>query len=201
MNTPDLATALDLAGQPQDARNVYDLIGSMESELVRSLQSPEAAAILARHYTNAIRYDTTLRQCSPASLVGALLLSAQVRLEPGPLGHVYLVPFKLNGVFEVVWTLGYTGIIELGRRGGAVGLRSSVVWDCDEYASPWENEKGIHYLLRPGPTEQRTERVGVLVTWREGAERQALHCPPERIDTALRASPIASTARREEDWY
>jgi len=199
--TETLGAALDRAALPQDSANVQDLIYSMEDQLVRSLQSPEAAAILTRHYFTAIRHNETLRQCTPASLVGALLLSAQVRLEPGPLGHVYLVPFKVRGVFEVVWMLGYTGIIELGRRGGAVGLRSSVVWDCDEYTPPWENEKGLHYQLVPGAPENRSERVGVLVTWKEGTERQALHCPPSRIDTALKASPMKDASRREEDWY
>jgi recombination protein RecT len=199
--TETLGAALERASLPQDTANVQDLIYSMETELNRSLQTDGSAAILMRHYYSAIRSNETLRQCTPASIVGGVLLSAQCRLEPGPLGHVYLVPFKVRGVFEVVWMLGYTGIIELGRRGGAVGLRSSVVWDCDEYVAPWENEKGLHYQLVPGPPEKRTERVGVLVTWKEGTERQALHCPPSRIDTALKASPMKDASRREEDWY
>jgi recombination protein RecT len=201
---PDIGTALEQAAAPQDKRNVFDLIGSMEGELIRSLQSPEAAAILARHYTNAIRYNETLRQCTPESLVGALLLSAQVRLEPGPLGHVYLVPFRntKRNVFEVTWMLGYTGIIELGRRGGAAGLRSTVVWDCDEYVEPWEDEKGegIHYKRKPGPVEKQTERIGVLVTWRDGKVKQAVHCPPSRVATAL-AHRKAKDDVSNEDWY
>jgi len=199
--TETLGAALERASLPQDSANVQDLIYSMETELIRSLQSPEAAATLLRHYFTAIRYNETLRQCTPASLVGGVLLSAQCRLEPGPLNHVALIPFKIKGVYEILWMLQYQGIIELGRRGGAVGLRSSVVWDCDEYTQPWENERGLHWLLKPGAPEKRTERVGVLVTWKEGTERQALHCPPSRIDTALKASPMKDASRREEDWY
>jgi len=201
--TDAVGAALERAAAPQDKRTVFDLIGSMETELVRSLGSPEAAAILARHYTNAVRYDETLRQCTPESLVGALLLSAQVRLEPGPLGHVYLLPFRNTkaGTYEVTWILGYTGIIELGRRGGAVGLRATVVWDCDEYVEPWENEKGLHWSLKPGVPEERGERVGVLVTWKEATERMGLHCPPSEINRALKASARKDTSRREEDWY
>ena len=202
MNTLD--TALEKATTTKDAKTVLDLIAGMAPEVAKSLQTDEGAEILVRHYYNAIRYNALLRQCTAESLVASLLLSAQVRLEPGPLGHVYLVPFKngKTGAHEVVWMLGYTGIIELGRRGGAQGLRATVVWDCDEFVSPWENEKGQHWTLKPGALENRQERVGVLVTWKEGTERQALVCPPSRIDTAVKASrnPKASELR-EEDWY
>jgi recombination protein RecT len=201
--TDAVGAALERAAAPQDKRTVFDLIGSMETELVRSLGSPDAAAMLARHYLNAVRYNELLRQCTPESIVGALLLSSQVRLEPGPLGHVYLSPDhnSKKGVYEVRWMLGYTGIIVLGRRGGAVGLRAAVVWDCDEYTEPWENEKGLHWTLKPGPTEDREERVGVLVTWKDGTERNGFHCPPSEIDRALKASARKDTSRREEDWY
>jgi len=202
--TDAVGAALERAAAPQDKRTVFDLIGSMETELVRSLGSPEAAAILARHYTNAVRYDETLRQCTPESLVGALLLSAQVRLEPGPLGHVYLWATRNTkaGTYEVTWSLGYTGIIELGRRGGAVGLRATVVWDNDEYEAPWENEKGLHWKHKPGAfVEERTDRIAVLVTWKEGGERMGLHCPPERIETALAHRKAKDKSVINEDWY
>jgi len=98
--------------------------------------------------------------------------------------------------------LGYTGMIELGRRGGAAGLRSTVVWEGDEYEPPWENEKGLHWRLKPAPPDERgDERVGVLVVWKEQTERVAHHCPPSRIDTALKASPMKDVSRRNEDWY
>jgi recombination protein RecT len=201
--TDVLSAALDTVSEPQEAASVRELIARMKPEIEKSLQSPQAAETLLRHYYTAIRFNPLLLQCTADSMAAALLLSAQVGLEPGPLGHVYLVPYrnaKLNA-HEVVWMLGYTGIIQLGRNGGAVGLRSTVVWDCDDYEPPWENEKGLHWHLKPGPPEEREERVGVLVVWREERERQALHCPPSRIDTALKASAMKDASRRGEDWY
>lgn len=204
MTEPTLETALAVAAQPKDTRTVLDVIQSMRPEIEKSLQSEAAADILVRHYYNAIRYNELLRQCTGESLVAALLLSAQVRLEPGPLGHVYLVPFQNRKAqtHEVVWMLGYTGIIELGRRGGAQGLRSAVVWNNDEYTEPWENEKGLHWTLKPGSIDGRTERVASLVTWKENGERQGLHMPPERVAIAVKASrnPKASDLA-QEDWY
>ena len=183
--------ALEVAKQPKDTRTVRDLIDTMRPELVKSLGREDAADMLVRHYFTAIRYNDLLRQCTSESLVAALLLSAQVRLEPGPLGHVYLVPFARKGVHEVTWILGYTGIIELARRGGAVALRSTLVWDVDDYTAPWEDERGIHYKLTPGPVEERSERRGLLVTWTDAKVRQALDVPASRVERALQASPAA----------
>jgi recombination protein RecT len=135
-STETLSSALEVATAAPEARTVKQLIDGMKPELERSLQDERAAEVILRHFYNATRANPLLLQCTGESLVGALLLSAQVRLEPGPLGHVYLVPFKNRGVFEVTWILGYTGIIELGRRGGAVGLAANVVREGDVYERP-----------------------------------------------------------------
>ena len=199
--TDALSTELERASAPKDTKTVLDLIELMKPELEKSLQSVGAAEILIRHYYSAIRYNELLRQCTAESLIAALLLSAQVRLEPGPLGHVYLVPYKnaKKQAHEVVWIVGYTGIIELARRGGAQALRSTVVWDVDDYTPPWENEKGVHFQLKPGPQDARKERVGVLVTWKDAGIVQALHVPPERVERAQKAS--AAYKAKSGPWF
>jgi recombination protein RecT len=164
----------------------------MRPELVKSLRDDAAVDILTRHYMTAIRLNPQLMECSQDSLLAALLLSAQVRMEPGPLGHVYLVPYKR----ECVWMLGYTGILELARRSERVGaLAARVVWDNDEYVRPWVDEKGEHFALRPGAEDERGDRVGVLVTWKERAGStwvaRALDVPPSRVERARQASPAA----------
>jgi recombination protein RecT len=185
-DTAEMKQELAKRNAPRAKQKIESLIEGIEPAIVASLGTPEGAKIVMRHYLNAIRYNDKLRECTTESLAAACLLSAQLRLEPGPLGHVYFVPYGQ----ECVWVLGYTGIIELGRRSGATGLRATLVWDCDEYEAPWENERGLHYLLKPGEPEARQERLGVLVTWKDG-ERMALHCPPERIETARERSPAA----------
>lgn len=202
--TDTLSTKLARQATPRETRTVLDEIQALAPEIARSLQSDAGAEILVRHYYSAVRFTPLLMECTSSSLVAALLLSAQCRLEPGPLGHVYLVPFRNTsaGTVEVVWMLGYTGIVELARRGGAEGIRSTVVWDCDTLVEPWEDEKGLHWRHQPGPLGDRGDRVGVLVSWREGRERQALLCPPSRVDVAIRASRNPKARElREEDWY
>lgn len=204
MTGTELTEQLERAAAPKEVRTVLDLIEQMRPEVEKSLQSEGAAEILVRHYYSAIRYNDLLLQCTPDSLVASMLLTAQLRLEPGPLGHVYLIPFKntKRNVHEVVFLIGYTGIIELGRRGGAVGLRADVVYDGDEYERPWMNEKGSHWRLVPAPEEGQGDPVGALVVWREGTERMGLDMPMSRVDTAIKASrnPKASELR-EVPWY
>lgn len=188
-HTGDTRAALERAAEPQPTRDVRGLIERMEPDLVKSLQNPAAAQALMRHYLTAIRLTPALLECSDASLLAALLLSAQVGLEPGPLGHVYLVPFGR----ECQWILGYTGIIELARRSEAVAdLTSEIVWDCDVYERPWRNQSGVHYEHRPGDPGDRQERVGVLVTWRElsGGKwfPRAVDVPVSRVERARKAS-------------
>jgi recombination protein RecT len=201
MTETTLEGALERAQQPKETTTVLDLIERMRPEVEKSLQSEEAAQILVRHYYSAVRYNPLLMQCTGESLVAALLLSAQVRLEPGPLGHVYLVPYKNTkaGTHEVVWVVGYTGIAELARRGGAVGLRSTIVWDADEYTPPWEDERGIHYQLKPGPVEDRGARRGLLVTWTDAKVRQALDVPASRVQRAQKAS--AAYRAKSGPWF
>lgn len=187
----ELSTALESRKAPPEQKGIRDLIDRMKPELEKSLGTPDAAARLARHYLTAIRLNPKLYECSAESLLAALLLSAQVGLDPGPLGHVYLVPYGS----ECSWILGYTGMVELARRSGRVaGLVSELVWNCDEYRSPWRDEKGLHYRHVPGPLDERTERVAVLVTWREmpGRVPMAVECPPSRIDRARKASRAAA---------
>ena len=70
---------------------------------------------------------------------------AQLGLEPGPLGHAYLVPFKdhvreckdrrnCSCRTEVQFIPGYRGLVELARRSGQVqSVQARVVYHGDEF--------------------------------------------------------------------
>lgn len=179
---------LEQHDEPQEARDVRSLLESLKPELVKSLGRDDVVTMLVRHYYTAIRFQPALLECSADSLAGALLLSAQLRLEPGPLGHVYLVPFK----GQCQWILGYTGIVELARRSGIVGaLEAILVWDNDHY-SYRRDERGAHFTLEPGDVEKRKDRRLVVVTWKERAGNTWMprvhQTLPARIERAQKAS-------------
>lgn len=177
----ELEQALEARQDRETAPTVVDMLDRMRPQLERMSVDGDR---LTRIVLTELRRTPKLYECSPHSLIGAMMLAGQLGLEPGPLGHVYFLPY--GG--EVTFVVGYTGIIELARRGGVEGLSAEVVWDCDHYVRPWKNERGTHYEWRPGDESDRKERVGVLVTWKDGKTPAALHVPVSRIERAMKAS-------------
>lgn len=101
----------------------------MQSELKKVF--PAIKTIVPRHMTperlarmalSTISRTPKLAQCSPASLVGAVMNCAILGLEPNLMGHAYLVPYwnSKQRAYECQFQIGYKGYIELIRRTGAV---------------------------------------------------------------------------------
>jgi recombination protein RecT len=126
---------------------IADLINRQRSEIARALPKHMDADRLARIAITTIKTTPTLMQCSAPSLLGALMLSAQTGMEPGPLGHAYLVPRKSRDRgWEVTWILGYKGIIELARRSGQIlSIEAREVCERDEFDYEFGlDEKLVH---------------------------------------------------------
>lgn len=100
------------------APTIYDLLNRQKNEIARALPKHLDADRLLRIAITQVRQNPELAKCSQQSLLAAVMLSAQLGLEPGPLGHCYLIPRKIRGQMEVQWMLGYKGIIDLARRSG-----------------------------------------------------------------------------------
>lgn len=65
-----------------------------------------------------------LQKCDPASIIGAALTAAALRLPIDPnLGHAYVVPYGKDAQFQ----LGYKGLIQLALRSGQVQKLNPVV--------------------------------------------------------------------------
>ena len=92
--TDALSTALERSTQPKEARTILDLIERQKPELEKVLPATITAERFARIALTELRRTPKLVECAPESLLGALMLCAQLGLEPGPLGHAYFVPFK-----------------------------------------------------------------------------------------------------------
>jgi recombination protein RecT len=98
---------------------------------------------LARIALTEWRRTPALAKCSPKSFFGALMQAAALGLEPGLIGHCYLVPFenRKSGEKEVQFIIGYKGMLDLIRRSGEViGVPIvRIVYDNDLF----ENAFGI----------------------------------------------------------
>ncbi|HWC37765.1 MAG TPA: recombinase RecT [Acidimicrobiales bacterium] len=97
----------------------------------------------------------TLMECMRSaegemSLRDAMFKMAQLGLEPGPLGHCYLLPFRDNrkGVTLCTFILGYRGMCELAWRSGQVrSIQARVVYEGDSFTF----EYGLQDILRHQP--------------------------------------------------
>jgi recombination protein RecT len=111
-------------------RELADNFAAIKS-LVPKHMTPER---LARITLTAISRAPKLAECTPASIVGAVMNCATLGLEPNLIGHAYLVPFFNNktGVMECQFQIGYKGQIDLIRRTGDVSkIYAETVYEND----------------------------------------------------------------------
>lgn len=89
--------------------------------------------------------NSDLSKCDPNSIAKAVYQCAQLGLMPGPLGHVYIIPY--GGVATVI--PGYKGLIELARRSKRFGPVSvDLVFRGEEFVY-WNDERGRHFKHVP----------------------------------------------------
>ena len=113
---------------------IFDLVRNQREQVSVALPKGMDADRFTRLVITQMRQTPQLAQCTPASLLGSLMLSAQLGLEPGPLGHVWLIPRRKGNQMEVTFQLGYKGIIELARRSGQLSsIEAHEVCEADEF--------------------------------------------------------------------
>lgn len=148
------------SGQRQ---TIAQMITAQREQIARALPKHMDPDRLARIALTTIRMTPQLLQCTQESLLGALMLSAQTGLEPGPLGHVYFVPRRDNkrGTVECQWMLGYKGIIDLARRSGKIrSIEAREVCENDEFRYSYGLEEELGH--RP---HMAGDRGPVIAVW------------------------------------
>lgn len=116
------------------------------------------------------RNTPRLLDCTPYSVMAAVMQAAQVGLEPDNslLGHGNLIPFrnKKSGRYEAQFVPGYKGLIDLAMRSGqVVGVMPRVVHEQDTY--DWEyglNPRLSHQPFRP-PKDAPEGAAGEVVAF------------------------------------
>lgn len=105
-----------LPSAKQKVTTIRDLIEKNREQIKNALPQHLPVDRMVRVFFTALSINPKLYDCTPRSLMGALIQCAQLGLEPGVLGHAYLVPFKN----EVQFIPGYKGLVDLTRRSGEV---------------------------------------------------------------------------------
>jgi recombination protein RecT len=157
----NLGDKLELAENAQQnggspRKTIADLVEAQRDEIDRALPAAVSADRLVRVALTTLRTSPDLTECTPESFLGALMLSAQLGLEPGPLGHAYFVPRWNKNIKskEVTFLLGYKGLIDLALRSERVEtIEAHPVYETDEFAA----EYGTDGFLRHTPNFRRRE--------------------------------------------
>ena len=146
-NTLKGKLAVRAAGAVGDS--IFDLIERQKPALERALPKVGITADrFIRVVHTQLRMNPALADCTPASLLGAVMLSAQLGLEPGPLGHAYLVPFRNNKLdrMECQFIVGYKGLVNLAYRANIV-LVAYTIHENDLF----EQDYGTDYVSHKVP--------------------------------------------------
>ncbi|PKE64250.1 recombination protein RecT [Macrococcoides caseolyticum] len=135
----------------QKPQTIEDYMKKMAPAMAQALPKHMDIDRLTRLAMTTIRTTPALKDADVGSLLGAVMQAAQLGLEPGLMGHCYLLPFnnKNKGIKEVQFIIGYKGMIDLARRSGHIkSIYAHAVYSNDEF----DYELGLESKLVHKPT-------------------------------------------------
>jgi recombination protein RecT len=193
-DTTPLAAELERRQDAPETRNVLDLLERMTPELAKVLPDNIGPERFARIVTTELRRTPRLLECSPESLLGAMMLAAQLGLEPGPLGHVYFVPFKR----EVTFVVGYRGFVDLAYRSGLLrAISAATVRDGDTFTFRYGTRPLLDHTPA-GPPGEREPIAYYAAADLKGGGRPFVVVYPEDVEKAKARS--AAGRNNEGPW-
>lgn len=184
------------------ANTIAHYLKKMGPEIEKALPKHMDPERMARIALTTIRTNPKLLEASVPSLLGAVMQAAQLGLEPGLIGHCYLVPFKngKTGQTDVQFIIGYKGMIDLARRSGQIqNIYAHVVYEKDEF----EYELGLEPKLKHKPSMEadRGQMIGVYAVahFKDGGY-QFEFMPKEEIEKRRRRSKAANNGPWVTDY-
>lgn len=133
-------------------KTIRELLLKSKDQIALALPRHLNADRLLRVAMTTIQRTPKLLDCTPKSLLGAVMECAQLGLEPdGILGHAYLIPFKVKGVYQAQLMIGYKGLISLARRSGQViSISAQVVYERDKFEYQYGLEEKLNHIPAAG---------------------------------------------------
>ncbi len=188
----DLTEALVERAETPERRTIIDLLRRQQPELARVLPAEITPERFARVVLTELRRTPKLLECSPESLLGAMMLAAQLGLEPGPLGHVYLVPYKR----EVTLVIGYRGIVELAYRSGRLrSIQAATVREGDAFSYRLGSRAYLDHTPAGPPGERQPVAYYAVAQLRGGGSPFAVIYPEDveraRHRSAAKDNPLS----------
>ncbi len=137
-------------GVTKSTPTLRELVGGMESAIERALPIEMNATRFVRMVQTELSKNPKLLECTELSFMGAVLTSAQLGLEFGPLGHAYMIPYRNKGVMEVQFQIGYKGWLALSHRSAKLStVVAREVRENDEFSYAFGlTDKLVHVPAR-----------------------------------------------------
>ncbi|MEK5358816.1 recombination protein RecT [Paenibacillus sp. FSL L8-0709] len=130
------------------SQTIAAYLKKMEHQIAEAMPKHMNIERLSRIALTTIRTTPKLLECSIPSLIGAVMQAAQLGLEPGLIGHCYIIPYGKEATFII----GYKGMIDLARRSGNIqSIAAHEVYENDFIELTYgleENLKHIPWFLR-----------------------------------------------------
>ncbi len=145
-----------------------DLIEQQLPAIERQLGGAMNSEAFVRAVLSEIGKTPQLMNADPKTLLGGVMLAAQLRLEIGSgLGEFYLTPRKDHGRDICLPIIGYQGLVKLVLRSEFVmNVQSFLVRDGDEFTYGANSDRGMFYDWTPRDFEESRDWIGVVATAR-----------------------------------
>lgn len=172
---------------------VFDFLEQKRDLISKALPNTITPDRLIGIFTMILRGAPELTQCTQTSLIAAVIQTVQLGLQPGNIGHVYLIPFnnkQKDGTYkkEVQLIVGYRGLCQLVNNSKeAVVLSAEIVKERDEF----EYEFGLNPRLRHVPASgDRGETIGAYAIAKNllANEKVFVYLQREELDKVKSAS-------------
>jgi recombination protein RecT len=126
----------------------------VKGEIAKALPKHMTADKLIRVAMTSIQRNPKLLDCTQQSLLGCIMTSAALGLEPDPfLGQAYFVPYwnAKKNCYEAQFMPGYRGYIALARRSGELqSVSSQVVHERDSFILQYGLDEKLEHIPADG---------------------------------------------------
>ena len=184
--------------------SIKELFQNKKNTIAQSLlQTPLTPERLLSVVMTEIRRTPKLRECTHMSILGAVVQSAQLGLEPGnTLGYCYLIPFynRKTQALECQFMLGYRGMLALARRSGDItNIEARTVFERDEFLMKYGTEASIRHV--PALSADRGAIVGFYGVAHLGSGGYHIEwLPIDRIEAIRKRSKAGESGPWQTDY-
>ncbi|MCS6578231.1 recombinase RecT [Curtobacterium poinsettiae] len=160
----DLVTAAAEKQVQRGNPTMRDLVQAQQSAIEVQLAGTINSGAFVRAAISEISKTPKLQEATPQSVLGSIMLAAQLKLEIGSaLGQFYLTPRKDGGQQICLPIIGYQGFIELAYRSGRIdAIETLLIREGDAFNYWADSTGGLQFDWKPVDHDESRPWVGAI---------------------------------------